>query len=157
MQHCHPSCHCAVCALVASGVSIGDAVDRVERDEQRQLDEHGFIIHYVYEEGPATQLVNIHTHGLLRDFQIVVPLPPSRAVPILKTLATRSLACSRYRAGQHVRGVIRDYAVALVDAVESGRSVLRVIIPAADGILDRDAMSPPWSYQWNDIPRAEVQ
>jgi hypothetical protein len=76
---------------------------------------------------------NAHTHGMERyghlDFQLVLALPPKEIMRILNTMELRVQAGERFKAGDMVAGIYEDCDVRLDEFEETGRRVLRVVIP----------------------------
>ena len=91
---------------------------------------------------------NAHTHGLERyghlDFQMVLFLPTEEIGRILNTLGLRVQSGERFRSGDMVSGIYEDCDVRLDEYEETGRKVLRVIIPDANNIFpgEGDCMLP---------------
>lgn len=78
-------------------------------------------------------LCNAHTHGLEKyghqDFQLVLHFPHEEIMRILNTMGLRVQAGERFKAGDLVAGIYEDCNVRLDEFEETGRSVLRVVIP----------------------------
>ena len=76
---------------------------------------------------------NAHTHGMKRyhhpDFQMVLRLPPREICRILNTLGLRVQAGEHFQARDMISGIYEDCDVRLEEFEETGRNVLRVIIP----------------------------
>ena len=76
---------------------------------------------------------NFHTHGLEKyghpDLQIVITYPPQEIARILNTIGLRIQAGEHFAAGDLIKGIYEDCDVRLDAFEESGRSILRVIIP----------------------------
>lgn len=76
---------------------------------------------------------NAHTHGMElynhQDFQLVLNYPPNIIGYILNTLGLRVQAGERFKAGDMVSGIFEDCDVRLDEFEETGRTVLRVIVP----------------------------
>lgn len=123
--------------------------------EQRCILRFGFYIHYMFDDETTWGNVNVHTHNFPEawghpDFQIVVPMPQATARGILENLADRVREGDRFEAGKRYSGIIRNLDVLMIEATESGRPVLRVILPTEDGCLDRETIRAPWNKQWPD-------
>ncbi|MBS5078710.1 MAG: DUF4262 domain-containing protein [Clostridiales bacterium] len=84
-------------------------------------------------------MCNAHTHGLERyghlDFQMVLFLPTEEIGRILNTLGLRVQSGERFQSGDMVSGIYEDCNVRLDEYEETGRKVLRVIIPDAINIF----------------------
>ena len=78
-------------------------------------------------------LCNAHTHGMERfghpDFQVVLRYSDKEIMRILNTFGLWVLKGRRFHDGELVPGVIEGGNVQLREFEESGRKVLRVIIP----------------------------
>ena len=100
------------------------------------------------ETGFLPYMCNAHTHGLERyghlDFQMVLFLPTEEIGRILNTLGLRVQSGERFRSGDMVSGIYEDCDVRLDEYEETGRKVLRVIIPDANNIFSEegDCMLP---------------
>ena len=100
------------------------------------------------ETGFLPYMCNAHTHGLERyghlDFQMVLFLPTEEIGRILNTLGLRVQSGERFRSGEMVSGIYEDCDVRLDEYEETGRKVLRVIIPDANNIFpeEGDCMLP---------------
>lgn len=74
-----------------------------------------------------------HTHGLAKyghpDLQIVIEYPPQEIARILNTIGLRIQDGARFAAGDLIEGIYEDCDVRLDTFEETGRNVLRVIIP----------------------------
>lgn len=79
---------------------------------------------------------NAHTHGMdkygQRDFQIVLALSPEEVCRILNTLGQRVQSGERFKAGDYVSGIYLDCDIRLDEYEETGRQVLRIMIPDRD-------------------------
>lgn len=79
------------------------------------------------------KICNAHTHGMERyghlDFQIVLRFDLTEICRILNTLGLRVQAGQKFKAGDLVEGIYADCTVRLDERTESGRTVLRVVIP----------------------------
>ncbi len=148
-------CGCSVCEAIARGKTKAEAFAELADREQRHLHEYGWYAHYVMNDhfdAPAG-MNNCHTHGLVHsfnhpDFQIVIPIPPQKINDIFYTLVDLIKEGRRFQSGERSSEAINGYDVAFAKATEKGRNILRVILPAADGILDRDKMTDGWELQW---------
>ncbi len=97
-------------------------------------------------------LCNAHTHGMERyghlDFQMVLCASCKEIGRILNTLGLRVQSGERFRSGDMVSGIYEDCDVRLDEYEETGRRVLRVIIPDADNIFPEDgSCKAPYCHQ----------
>lgn len=85
------------------------------------------------ERGYLDYACNAHTHGLdrygHRDFQVIIALPPVEVGRILNTMGLRVQAGERFNPGDLIEGIYEDCSVRLDAFEETGRTVLRVVIP----------------------------
>jgi hypothetical protein len=140
-------CPCDICRLRRSGLTLEEAKANLRRRVKDSLVRDGYVVHYVYAGHPAG--ASVHTHGLPQDFELVLPLPPEVAAGVLAELARRVLLGERFTDGQEVPGVILRHLVRLVAARESGRKVLRVILPDRLGELEPEHMLEPFRRQYD--------
>jgi hypothetical protein len=162
MKHTNKrGCTCARCAAIASGKTPGQA-DAEQREWTRaQMAKYGWIVHFVPGGDDQTPTgFNAHTHGLQEnyqhaDFQIVVPLPDKVAHGIFITLADRVKQGEKFQDRQKVDEVIKGFAVKLIDAVECGRPVLRIILPDPNGKLDLGEINDQYAVQYDKRGKVE--
>lgn len=114
----------------------------VEKWEKEQSEKHGFYAHLVPDEEDSLYF-NAHTHGFVSswnhsDFQIVLPIDANIIMTIFHRLAERVKNGDKFEAGTRVEGVIKNYYVQFETAHESGRDVLRVVLPDPNGHLPGD-------------------
>ena len=85
------------------------------------------------EKGFLPYTCNAHTHGMEKyghpDFQVVLSLPPREIGRILNTLGLRVQEGERFQAGRYVSGIYADCDIRLDAFRETGRTVLRAVIP----------------------------
>ncbi len=130
-----------------------EAIDRIKEKEQVSLDEHGFYIHLVADDDYES--VNAHTHGLFEkynhlDFQIVLNLHPNIISAIFHNIVDLVKAGERFHDGQEATAIIQNFKVKLFEATESGRKVLRIILPDKHGNLDKNTMEELYAKQYNN-------
>lgn len=93
---------------------------------------------------------NFHTHGLEKyghpDLQIVIEYPPQEIARILNTIGLRIQDGARFAAGDLIKGIYEDCDVRLDTFEETGRNVLRVIIPDK---FNRFPEDPICEYPYN--------
>lgn len=96
---------------------------------------------------------NFHTHGFWKswkhpDIQIVIPVPQNIASPLFNSAKEIAM-----KGGQIVPGVkysffLEGYDIEFAWAVESGRDVLRMILPDKEGITEKGKIAEPYNIQW---------
>ena len=96
---------------------------------------------------------NAHTHGMEKyehqDFQLVLRLPPNEIGRILNTFGLRVQAGEKFKNGDLVSGIYEDCNVKLQEFEETGRKVLRVMIPDANNIF-------PEKNECNEVYRMQL-
>lgn len=94
------------------------------------------------ETGFPPFICNAHTHGMARydhmDFQLVLFLPVLEIGRILNTMGLHVQAGERFKAGDLVSGIYEDCDVRLDEFEETGRKVLRIVIPDKNNIFPED-------------------
>ena len=94
-----------------------------------------------------------------QDFQLVLYLHPNQMGYVLNNLGLRVQAGERFKAGDLVEGIFDRCPLRLDEAEESGRKVLRVIIPDDQNRFPEDPECEyPYSYQLvptDDLTRKE--
>ena len=112
-------------------------------NEDFMIDFFGFIIHGV-EDGKG---ITYHTHGLKEnynhlDLEISLAISPDIACDILHTLAEEIIK-GRCFDDKEVEKDLFLLPVKFIYARESGRGVLRLILPEASGALEFSEMKSP--------------
>ena len=110
--------------------------------DECQEEESGFI--------PGT--CNAHTHGLEKyghmDFQLVLAYPMDIIGYILNEFGERVQSGQKFKAGDMVEGIFLDCPVRLDEYEETGRTVLRVIVPDKNNIFPEDeSCAEAYRYQ----------
>ena len=99
------------------------------------------------ENGFFPKTCNAHTHGMEKyhhmDFQLVLALPVKKIALILNTLGLRVQAGEHFQNGDMVSGIYEDCDIRLDAYEETGRMVLRVIIPDKYNIFPEDDHCTP--------------
>ena len=125
--------------------------------ESDQLAQYGFYIHAVYEAN-ENGLINVHTHGLaaegLEDLQVVLPIEPNHAMGVIHSAVEVIRARGAVELGD-CADVLEGLRVRLVAGIESGRFVIRIILPDPTGSLERDNMVSPYGDQYLGIESPE--
>lgn len=124
--------------------------------ERRMMKEHGWFMHYVLDNPelvPPAGL-NAHTHGLMithehPDLQIVYPVEDKVAHGIMRAIINLIKDDKvTIRPGVRYDKILFEYQVEFALARESGRRVLRAILPDKDNETSRESISPPFDVQW---------
>jgi hypothetical protein len=118
-----------------------------------------WLIDYVVDQhGPYGHLVNAHTHGmddyLHMDFQVVLNFPTKHICYLLNTMGMRVQAGESFHDGDMVSGLHEDCDVRLKQCRETGRGVLRLVIPDKCNHFPENAecMEP---YKYQELPMFE--
>lgn len=94
------------------------------------------------ENGFLENSCNAHTHGMKKyghmDFQLVLAYPDKEICRILNNFGLWVQQSRRFAAGDLVSGIYEDCDVRLEEFEETGRTVLRVIIPDKHNIFPND-------------------
>lgn len=122
-----------------------------------------WIIHMVGSTGESGNsfidcACNAHTHGMEQynheDFQMVLADVDAIGY-VLNTLGRRVQHGEVFHNGDLVTGIFEDCPIKLIEFEETGRNVLRVIIPDAHGLFPEDAdCAYPYNIQLK--PLAEL-
>lgn len=127
-------------------------IEAILAKQEEFLKQHGWYTHFVFGD-INNKTINVHTHGLENfqheNFQIVLNLPQAVCQNILKNFVDRVKDGEKFKSDDVVENIIKSpYKVRLTTAVESGRNVLRIILPDKDGNLSQETQEPPYDMQW---------
>lgn len=125
----HKNCECYVCKFGQA------AANKFEADA---IKKYGFYIHFVPNDCGCPHHMNIHTHGILevfkhKDLQICFPLPQQVALETLHNVVHYIKDGKTFVSGKKYSGIIRNYNIEFIDAIECGREVLRLLVPNKEG------------------------
>ena len=106
-------------------------------------------------------ICNAHTHGMKKyhhpDFQLVLHISNEDIGYILNSLGLRVQAGEQFHSGDLVEGIFEDCPVRLDSFQETGREVLRVIIPDGQNRFPEDEnCAYPYSIQTLTIEQLET-
>ena len=91
---------------------------------------------------------NAHTHGMEQyghpDFQLILRYDFREICRILNTLGLRVQAGEKFKAGDLVEGIYEDCPVRLDEYHETGRILLRVVIPDKNNKFPEDVNCTDW-------------
>lgn len=106
------------------------------------------------ENGFLPYTCNAHTHGMEQydhpDFQMVLYLPRKEIMRILNTFGLMVQQGRKFHNGEYVSGIYLDCSVRLMEFEETGRKVLRVVIPDKNNIYPEDANCRP-HYRFQNL------
>lgn len=117
-----------------------------------------WIIHKVINDYGSGNLTNAHTHGMGQyhhlDFQVVLNLPPKHIAYLLNSMGFKVQSGERFHAGDMIYGLYEDCPVRLDEFRETGRTILRLIIPDKYSLFpeDPDCMD---AYKYQIMPMFE--
>jgi len=128
------------CGCYACEKGLGALVQR----ERELMETYGWYAHII---GNPDGTLNYHTHGLEGydhlDLQVVLPLRSQLIHEIIAGIVTRIQDGEKFEEDTDYEGVIKNFKIRFLLAVENSRNVLRLIFPDAEGNLDRDKMTDP--------------
>ncbi len=105
---------------------------------------YDWMIHYVINDIGPGGIINAHTHGMdiydHLDFQVVLPFPQWHIGYLLNEMGSRVRSGERFHPGDYVRGIYEDCPIRLDLFRETGRDVLRLIIPDKANRFPEDPM-----------------
>lgn len=145
------TCRCEVCEAVAQGVPQPVAMARAQLDMETLIDQHGWAAHLIVDTYPSS----IHTHGLADrfhhpDFQVVLPVDRSLLYSLIAPMARAVVGGRIFRAGDEVPDLYLC-PVRLVERIESGRQVLRILfVDPAGRWPDDPRVAPGWETQLSE-------
>jgi hypothetical protein len=130
-------------------------LDKLYKWQATMMKKHGWYVHYVTDHDDNSPTgYNVHTHGLTEshdhpDLQIVMPIRPEIAHSLL--IATVDLIKSGIKIDtqKEYDKIVKDFKVRFTVAVENEREVLRMILPDAQGNLEKKNMKGMWRKQWD--------
>lgn len=111
-----------------------------------------WFIHYVFDASDIPGIANIHTHGLEKynhlNFQLVLSVGTDEAKYILNTMSRRVQKGEIFHEGDMVSDIFDDCDVLLKKYHETGRDVLRIIVPDSDNRFPgEEGCEEPYSHQ----------
>ena len=104
------------------------------------------------ESGFLPNTCNAHTHGMEKyghmDFQLVLNYSTREIARILNTMALRVKNGERFHVGDMVSGIYMDCDIRLDAFQETGRTVLRIIVPDKNNRFpEEDGCMEPYCLQ----------
>lgn len=130
---------------------------------KKQEKEFEWAIHYIANgvacdhcgdvENPYPQyMCNAHTHGMERyghlDFQVVLDMGPQIIGYLLNSMGRKVQSGEKFKSEDVISGLFENCTVRLVEVEDSGRTVLRLIIPDSNNHFPEDeGCAPPYNKQ----------
>jgi hypothetical protein len=126
--------------------------------KQDSLARFGFYVHGVQGvKSDGSFGVDYHTHGLAErfpdqlDLQITLPIRLEAAMPLFHAFVDQMKAGRRFRPGYLEPGVL-SVPVICITAIESGRTVLRLVFPDPEGRWPTDAaVDQEYAAQFEEV------
>lgn len=130
-----------------------------EERERKNIEEYGWLVHFVSDEPGCPFRMNIHTHGLLENFnhtdlQICAPIGPEIAHGILINLVDLIKKGITFEPRKEYSGediIECPYSIYFAEAEECGRLVLRLIIPDSQNRILPGEITGSLAQQWDGI------
>ena len=120
----------------------------------QQMAKVRWYIHSVFQTPDLPEYIqNNHTHGMQEeyehyDFQMLINLGANEISRLLNTISFRVQEGEIFKNGQMVSGLYEDCNIRLDLFRETGRDVLRLIIPDKDNRFPEDPLcKKPYKYQ----------
>ncbi len=147
-------CACFMCDAMKEGLSREEAANKMMEQEDKMLKDHGWFTHFVGNDENTKTGLNAHTHGLENydhlNLQMVFPIEPRVIQNILHNIIARIKDGEKFKHGDIVEKVLGNgYKCKLIETQESGRSVLRLILPDVDGNLDQETIAETFKAQYD--------
>lgn len=128
MKNNHKDCECFACKY---------GTDALLKMQEEAVKKHGWYAHIVQDPRcPAN--TNIHTHHVMesfghKDFQICLNINPNTSHGLLADAVNEVKKGVKFEPGKKYDNIIKNYKVEFIEAIEEGRSVLRMLIPDENG------------------------
>src|SRR5687768_1237376 len=109
--------------------------------EGQQMEKFGWFAHYVPGSPDYPNKTNYHTHGVPESFghldlQICLPIRHTLAHSIFTTVIDKIKEGQIFMEDMSYDKILKNYPLKFALAFESGRNVLRLLIPDEQGRLD---------------------
>jgi len=141
--------------------------EELQNKMREDIEKHGFCVHFViYTAKPPSRrrYQSIHTHGLEQsqgghyDLEITLPVSGEDAAEVISNVVDKIKKGKEFRDGDIVSGILVGYDVKFVKRKESGRDILRILLPDRDGRYPEHAdCDPRFSEQDLFIDVANVE
>ena len=119
----------------------------MDKEAREMINEHGFIIHYVF--GYDFPLANCHTHGLLENYghlelQIVLAVPKEAIHGILWNLVDKIKQGKKFKDGDLIEDIIENLPLKAMEVRKPNESLLRILLPDPNGKFPDDKNCDPY-------------
>lgn len=135
-------------------------IEELKAKNDELMEKYGWVVHYVAHPGEEWDgFMNAHTHGVKEkfnhlDLQIVFPLPYEIGMGIFHNIVNQIEEGKTFESctegGGNYSEILDGYDVCFlkVKEEETGRELLRVILPDVDGNLECLEMKSPYNEQY---------
>jgi hypothetical protein len=125
----HHNCQCLSCT---------EGMESVKKMQADCIEKYGWYTHYVFDDKMCPSNINIHTHHVFesfkhKDIQVCLNLRPQLIHQIIANVIEGIKQGIKYEPGRKYAGIIDNFKLEFIDAVEDGRPVLRLLIPDENG------------------------
>jgi hypothetical protein len=136
-----------------------NALDKIKEKQERALREHGWYAHFVNGDLEYPNQTNYHTHGILEkfqhpDLQICIPIQPALAHSLFHAIVARIQEGFIYEPNKSYDNVLAGgFLVKTIEVKDDNRSLLRIIIPDANGRFDTSLYKEQLKTHEDQSPR----
>lgn len=145
----HTQCSCFACQLIDEGSSVEEVDAAIDKKMRADIDKYGFAIHKIIEVNGYTY----HTHGFDKlghpDFEIVIPIKDETVQQLFDDMYKAVLKGFKIVPGAIYSKIFDKMNIKFVRANESGRAVMRFILPNSEGTLERLILTGRFQDQYN--------
>jgi hypothetical protein len=142
-----------------SGHSSENSFQKEYREfEEKMVKKYRFVIHAICNsEFPYGS--NFHTHFLVENFnhpdlQICLPVPDDNVIHTIHDIFHKTVneikKGKKFKSGDIVPDIIENYHVLFINAIESRRTILRIIFPDENGNLSKKIMNNFFALQFKN-------
>lgn len=119
-------------------LSCREGREAVKKMEAESIEKYGWFVHYVFDDKMCPSNINIHTHHVFesfghKDIQVCLNLRPELIHQIIANVIEGIKQGIKYEPGRKYAGIIDNFKLEFIDAVENGRPILRLLIPDENG------------------------
>ena len=126
--------------------------------QQQMLDTHGWFIHHVFDADQTPNNINYHTHGLREnldhpDLQLCLPIRQEDAHALFELAVAAIRNGDRFEAGKDFADILPNgYRLQFMHVQESGRRVLRMLVPDASGGYSEEPYRQQLELPYDGVP-----
>ena len=131
-----------------------DGLGAVKQKEEESMAKYGWVTHAVQDDDDYPYGINIHTHGLKKNFdhpdlQICFPIDPRIAHTIISNVVGHIKDGKKYRDCEEADEIIENFKVMFVSVSEDQ---LRIILPDPKGKISVDDIDTKYLCQYKSTP-----